>query len=142
MHPGIHQFVRVIFYEISSFSSPQPPGRYQSDPQLPSLCSRGLVAPVKPQRKGDQAHGLHEASRGHKSGKNSPNGVKGQLGFHSLIYQEKKSVSPEDLHLEWGGLKEGQTYEFWVSSTTRVGEGTPTTRTRVATPTNNKGKED
>ncbi|OXA55654.1 Down syndrome cell adhesion molecule-like protein Dscam2, partial [Folsomia candida] len=51
---------------------------------------------------------------------------------------EKKLVSFPDLRVEWVGLKEASTYEFWVSCTTRVGEGTPTKRINATTPTNNK----
>ncbi|OXA56221.1 Down syndrome cell adhesion molecule-like protein Dscam2, partial [Folsomia candida] len=52
--------------------------------------------------------------------------------------KEKKVVSFPDLRLEWVGLREASTYEFWVSCTTRVGEGTPTKRINATTPANNK----
>ncbi|OXA55481.1 Down syndrome cell adhesion molecule-like protein Dscam2, partial [Folsomia candida] len=52
--------------------------------------------------------------------------------------KEKKMVSFPDLRVEWVGLKEASTYEFWVSCTTRVGEGTPTKRINATTPANNK----
>lgn len=55
------------------------------------------------------------------------------------FYQEKKIVPFPESTLEWVGLKEGQSYEFWVSCTTHVGEGTPTPRTKITTTSNNKG---
>ncbi|OXA46687.1 Down syndrome cell adhesion molecule-like protein Dscam2 [Folsomia candida] len=55
-----------------------------------------------------------------------------------LQFKENKLVSFPDLRLEWGGLREASTYEFWVSCTTRVGVGTPTKRINATTPTNNK----
>ncbi|OXA56405.1 Down syndrome cell adhesion molecule-like protein Dscam2, partial [Folsomia candida] len=60
------------------------------------------------------------------------------LAIQSANVTEKKQVSFPDLRLEWVGLKEASTYEFWVSCTTRVGEGTPTKRINATTPTNNK----
>ncbi|XP_035706898.1 Down syndrome cell adhesion molecule-like protein Dscam2 [Folsomia candida] len=72
----------------------------------------------------------------------NPNGKVLKFTVYSRISDEtkveKKQVSFPDLRLEWVGLKEASTYEFWVSCTTRVGEGTPTKRINATTPTNNK----
>ncbi|OXA56397.1 Down syndrome cell adhesion molecule-like protein Dscam2 [Folsomia candida] len=72
----------------------------------------------------------------------NPNGKVTKFTVYSRISDgtkvEKKLVSFPDLRVEWVGLKEASTYEFWVSCTTRVGEGTPTKRIKATTPANNK----
>ncbi|CAG7820907.1 unnamed protein product, partial [Allacma fusca] len=45
---------------------------------------------------------------------------------------EKRILEGEDYYYEAAGLKEGQAYEFWLTASTRMGEGDSTPRVQIS----------
>ncbi|ODN04431.1 Down syndrome cell adhesion molecule-like protein Dscam2 [Orchesella cincta] len=50
-----------------------------------------------------------------------------------LAKVEKKILQAHEITHEFTTLKEGQAYEFWVTASTKIGEGTPTSRVHIST---------
>ncbi|CAL8103483.1 unnamed protein product [Orchesella dallaii] len=50
-----------------------------------------------------------------------------------LTKVEKKFLQAHEIKHEFSTLKEGQAYEFWVTASTKIGEGTPTSRVHTST---------